>query len=154
MQTVFSKRLLAGLRAHNSEKEDRDDTFQDSADCVDPDDSGPRLSVTLKQSPNGETDAWPAAQAEQRSRRHPELAINLKRHNRPYQRQQRRQALLHRPICSIPRCFVRCRQRSPPLCCMNHPIGHRGERRRQGSEKSASFLKSSVVGVADPLSGV
>ena len=122
MQTVFSKRLLAGLRAHNSEKEDRDDTFQDSADCVDPDDSGPRLSVTLKQSPNGETDAWPAAQAEQRSRRHPELAINLKRHNRPYQRQQRRQALLHRPICSIPRCSVRCLQRSPLSCCMSHLI--------------------------------
>src|SRR5262245_19235156 len=42
MQTVFSQRLLAGLRARNSEAEDRDDTF------LDPDDCCPRLSVTLK----------------------------------------------------------------------------------------------------------
>jgi len=55
MQTVFSQRLLAGLRARTSEEEDRDDTFQDPDDSIDPDDSGPRLSVTFKQSPDGET---------------------------------------------------------------------------------------------------
>ena len=59
MQTVFSEALLAGLRPHNSEEEDRDDTFQDPDDRVDPDDSGPRLSVTLKQSPADEI--YPAA---------------------------------------------------------------------------------------------
>jgi hypothetical protein len=67
MQTVFSQRVLAGLRARTSEEEDRgDDTFQD------PDDSGPRLSVTLKHSPDGETCALPAAQAEQTSGRQPD----------------------------------------------------------------------------------
>jgi hypothetical protein len=66
MQMVFSKRLLAELRARNSaEEEGRDDTFQDPDDRVDPDDSGPRLSVTLKESPNSEIYALPAAQAEQ-----------------------------------------------------------------------------------------
>ena len=44
-----SQRLLAGLRARTREEEDRYDTFHD------PDDSGPRLSVTFKQSPDGET---------------------------------------------------------------------------------------------------
>ena len=67
MQTVFSEALLAGLRAQNSAAEQfRDDTFQD------PDDSGPRLSVTLKQSPNGETYALPEPlEAEQTSGRCP-----------------------------------------------------------------------------------
>jgi hypothetical protein len=43
----------------------------DPDDVIDPDDSGPRLSVTLKQSPDGETCALPAAQAEQTSGRCP-----------------------------------------------------------------------------------
>jgi hypothetical protein len=64
MQRVFSERLLAGLRARNREEKDRDDTFQDPDDRVDPDDSGPRLSVTLKQSLNDETYALPATQTE------------------------------------------------------------------------------------------
>ena len=68
MQTVFSKRLLAGLRAHNSEKKHWDDTFQDSDDRVDPDDSGLPLVVTLKE-PVSEIYALPAAQAEQTSGR-------------------------------------------------------------------------------------
>jgi hypothetical protein len=38
-------------------------------DSIDPDDSGPMLSVTLKQSPYGETYALPAAQPEQTSGR-------------------------------------------------------------------------------------
>jgi len=62
MQTVFSQRLLAGLRAHNSEKEDRDDTFQD--------DSAPRLSVTLKE-PVADIYALPATQAVQTIGRYP-----------------------------------------------------------------------------------
>jgi len=66
MQTVFSERLLAELRTRNAaEEEDRDDTFQDPDDVIDPDDSGPRLSVTLKEFPNGEIYALPAAQTEQ-----------------------------------------------------------------------------------------
>jgi hypothetical protein len=68
MQTVFSKRLLAGLRAHNSEDGDGDDTFQD------PDDSGPRLSVTLKESSVDEiypAAAGQAAQTEQTNGSHP-----------------------------------------------------------------------------------
>ena len=59
MQTVFSEALLAGLRPHNSGEEDRDDTFQDPDDRVDPDDSGPRLSVTFKESSVDEI--YPAA---------------------------------------------------------------------------------------------
>ena len=43
----------------------------DADDVIDPDDSGPRLVVTLKQSPNGETYALPAAQPEQTSGRDP-----------------------------------------------------------------------------------
>ena len=56
MQTVFSQRLLAGLQARTSEEEDRDD----AEDRIDPDDSGPRLSVTLKE-PFAEIYALPAA---------------------------------------------------------------------------------------------
>jgi len=60
MQTVFSQRLLAGLRILRDEEEIRgNDTFQNPDDRVDPDDSGPRLSVTLKQSPADEI--YPAA---------------------------------------------------------------------------------------------
>jgi len=64
MQTVFSQRLLAGLQARTSEEEDRDD----AEDRIDPDDSGPRPSVTLKE-PFAEIYALPAAQAEQTSGR-------------------------------------------------------------------------------------
>jgi len=59
MQTVFSQRLLAGLRTLRDEEEIRgDDTFQDPDDRVDPDERGPRLSVTLKE-PVGEIYALP-----------------------------------------------------------------------------------------------
>jgi hypothetical protein len=72
-----SEWLLAGLRAHNSEKKHWDDTFQDSDDRVDPDDCGPRLSVTLKE-PVGETYALPAAQAEQTNGRCPDTGDQSK----------------------------------------------------------------------------
>ena len=63
MQTVFSPRLLARLRSLNAaEEEDRDETFQDSDDRVDPDDSGPRLSVTFNEQPAAEIYALPVAQ--------------------------------------------------------------------------------------------
>ena len=76
MQTVFSQRLLAGLRTIHGEEEIRDDdTFQD------PDDSGLRLVVTLKE-PVSEIYALPAAQAQQTSGCGQILAINQKRHNR------------------------------------------------------------------------
>jgi hypothetical protein len=59
---------------------------------VDPDDSGPRLSVTLKESPVDEiypVAAGPAAQTEQTSRRCPPiLATNQTRRNRLLERQQ------------------------------------------------------------------
>jgi len=56
---VFSQRLLAGLRTLRDEEEIRgDDTFQDPDDRVDPDERGPRLSVTLKE-PVGEIYALP-----------------------------------------------------------------------------------------------
>jgi hypothetical protein len=45
---------------------------EDPDDSIDPDDSGPRLSVTLKRSPADEINALPAAQAEQTSGRHPD----------------------------------------------------------------------------------
>jgi len=60
MQTVFSERLLAGLRTL------RDDDEVQGGDpdvLIDSDDSGPRLSVRLKESV-GEIYALPAAQAE------------------------------------------------------------------------------------------
>ena len=56
---MFSQRLLAGLRTLRDEEEIRgDDTFQDPDDRVDPDERGPRLSVTLKE-PVGEIYALP-----------------------------------------------------------------------------------------------
>ena len=64
MQTVFSQRLLAGLQARTSEEEDR----EDAEDRIDPDDPGPRLSVTLKE-PFAEICALTAARAEQTSGR-------------------------------------------------------------------------------------
>ena len=53
---------------------ERNDTVpaDDPDDSIDPDDSGPRLSVTLKQSPNGQTYALPTAQPEQTSGRCPD----------------------------------------------------------------------------------
>jgi hypothetical protein len=76
MQTVVREQLLARLRTcHGKEKGRDDDTFQD------PDDSGPRLSVTLKE-PVAEVYALPVAQAEQTSGRYPILQINQKRPNR------------------------------------------------------------------------
>jgi len=65
--SAFSQRLLAGLRARTSEEEDRGDTFQDH-----PDDSDPRLSVTLKE-PVGEIYALPAPPPEQTSGRCPDI---------------------------------------------------------------------------------
>jgi hypothetical protein len=68
MQPVFREQLLARLRTlHGKEKVRDDDTFQD------PDDSGPRLSVTLKE-PVAEIYALAAAQAEQTSGRYPNTA--------------------------------------------------------------------------------
>ena len=56
---MFSQRLLAGLRTLRDEEEIRgDDTFQGPDDRVDPDERGPRLSVTLKE-PVGEIYALP-----------------------------------------------------------------------------------------------
>jgi len=112
MQTVFSQRLLAGLRTLRDNDEVRD---ADSDDVIDPDDSGPRLSVSLKV-PVGKTypATGPAAQAEQTSGRFPVLAINPKRHNR-------RQALLLGPICSIPWYSVRCRPELSVLSCTSRP---------------------------------
>ena len=117
MQTVFSQRLLAGLRTLRDNDEVRD---ADSDDVIDPDDSGPRLSVSLKE-PVGKTypATGPAAQAEQTSAeqtsgRFPVLAINPKRHNR-------RQALLLGPICSIPWYSVRCRPELSVLSCTSRP---------------------------------
>jgi hypothetical protein len=85
------------------------------ADDPDDDDSAPRLSLTLKESSLDGICALPAAQAEQITGRSPIPWINQKRSNRLLKQQQGRQRFLHRPICSIPRCSVRCRQRSPPL---------------------------------------
>src|SRR6516164_9979069 len=65
----------APLLEHNAPADDPDDS-------IDPDDLGPRLSVTLKHCPNGETYALPAAQLEQTSGRCPILATGQKRHNR------------------------------------------------------------------------
>ena len=80
---MFSQRLLAGLRTLRDEEEIRgDDTFQDPDDRVDPDERGPRLSVTLKE-PVGEIYALAEPlEAEQTSRRCPILAIYQKRPNR------------------------------------------------------------------------
>ena len=65
--------MLAGLRILRDEEEIRgNDTFQNPDDRVDPDERGPRLSVTLKESPNSEIYALPAAQTEQTSGRHPD----------------------------------------------------------------------------------
>jgi hypothetical protein len=73
MQTVFSQRLLAGLRAVHGDEEVRDDdTFQD------PHDSGPQLSVTLKRSPVDEIYALPVAQPEQTSGRCPDIGDQSK----------------------------------------------------------------------------
>jgi hypothetical protein len=57
----------APLLEHNAPADDPDDS-------IDPDDSGPRLSVTLKQSAADEINALPAAQPEQTSGRHPDTA--------------------------------------------------------------------------------
>jgi hypothetical protein len=77
MRTVFSQRLLAGLRACDNEEEDRDDIFLDPDDVIDPDDSGSQLSVTLKK-PVAEIYAFPAAQAEQTSGRCPDTGDQSK----------------------------------------------------------------------------
>jgi hypothetical protein len=72
MQTVFSEALLAGLRTLRDEEDIRgDDPFQDPDDSIDPDDCGPRLSVTLKE-PVGEIYALPEPlKAEQTNGRDP-----------------------------------------------------------------------------------
>jgi hypothetical protein len=73
MQTVFSQRLLAGLRAVYGDEEVRDDdTFQD------PHNSGPQLSVTLKRSPVDEIYALSVAQPEQTSGRCPDIGDQSK----------------------------------------------------------------------------
>src|SRR5262245_16899090 len=78
MQTVFSQRLLARLRTHNGEEEDREeDTFRDPDDRVDPEDSRPRLSVSLKETV-GEIYALPAAHAEQTGGRCPDTGDQSK----------------------------------------------------------------------------
>ena len=64
---AFNVEALARLCAYHRDDGVCDD---DPDDRVDPDDSGPRLSVTLKQ-PVGETYALPAAQTEQTSGRDP-----------------------------------------------------------------------------------
>jgi hypothetical protein len=75
MQTVFSEALLAQFRKknnhngarHEEPESDGASAGNDSDDVIDPDDSGPRLSVTLKESSVDEIYALKAAQAEQTS---------------------------------------------------------------------------------------
>ena len=69
---MFSQRLLAGLRTLRDEEEIRgDDTFQDPDDRVDPDERGPRLSVTFNEQLVAEIYALPVAQTEQTPGRDP-----------------------------------------------------------------------------------
>jgi hypothetical protein len=73
MQTVFSEALLAQFRKknnhngarHEEPESDGASAGNDSDDVIDPDDSGPRLLVTLKESSLMEDSLLPAAQAEQ-----------------------------------------------------------------------------------------
>src|SRR5262249_2617613 len=51
---------------------------EDPDDSIDPDDSGPRLSVTLKEARVGETCVLPAAQAEETSGRCPDTGEGSK----------------------------------------------------------------------------
>ena len=55
---------------------------EDPDDSIDPDDSGPRLSVTVKESCVDEIYALPAARAEQTNGRCPPTRSNQSRHNR------------------------------------------------------------------------
>ena len=93
----------------------------DPDDVIDPDDSDPRLSVTLKDDAVGVV----ANIQNGNNCSYPELPPPL------LVRQQRRQALLHRPIYSIPWYSVRCRHRSLLLCCTSRPIHLRGDDRRR-----------------------
>jgi len=65
---AFNAEALARLRAPHRNEEVCDD---DPDDSIDPDDSGPRLSVSLKE-PVAEIYALQAAQTEQTSGRHPD----------------------------------------------------------------------------------
>ena len=78
MQTVFSQALLAKLRTLRSEEEVHEpDPFQDPNESIDPDDSGPRLSVSWEE-PVGEIYALPATQPEQTSGRCSDTGDGLK----------------------------------------------------------------------------
>ena len=68
MQTVFSERLLAGLRTLRDDEEVRGG---DPDDVIGPDDSGPRLSVTFNEQPVAEIYALFVAQTEQTPGRDP-----------------------------------------------------------------------------------
>jgi hypothetical protein len=62
-----SERLCSGSKMTLCRADDPDDS-------IDSDDAGPRLSVTLKESPNSEIYASPAVQAEQTGGRHPTMS--------------------------------------------------------------------------------
>ena len=82
MQTVFSEALLTRFRKknnhdgarHEEPEADGASAGNDPDDVIDPDDSGPRLSVTLKQ-PVGEIYALPAAQPEQKGSKAPQSPL-------------------------------------------------------------------------------
>jgi hypothetical protein len=79
MQTVFSQRLLAELRTFHGEEGGAATIHSRTPDdVIDPDDSGPRLSITLKESSVDEIYALQAAQAEQTSGCYPDTTDQLK----------------------------------------------------------------------------
>jgi hypothetical protein len=72
---IISVDILRGLRG--DKEVPGDDTFQDPDDVIDPDDSGPRLSVTLTETVD-EIYALPAAQTEQTRGCHPDTGDQSK----------------------------------------------------------------------------
>ena len=83
------------------------------------------------------------------------LANNLERHNRLLERQHRRQALLLRPICSIPWYSVRCRPKSQLYGCTSDGNRHRGDGRRakakaEGTPAPPDLLDPAVLRTMPP----
>jgi hypothetical protein len=85
------------------------------------------------------------------------LRINQNRPNCVPKRKQGRQPFLHCPICSIPRldsAVLRTMTAKVAAFMMYEPPDRPPWRAETASVKSANFLKSSGVGVADILSSV
>jgi hypothetical protein len=152
MQTVFSEALIAQFRKNNNHdapscgpRSGGASAGDDPDDVIESDDSGPRLSVTLKESSVAEIYTLKAAQAEQTSGRYPDTTDQSKAPGSPPIATAKKASTLAPPDLLDPAVLGTM----PAKVMYEPPQVPRWRAETAGQREEREFFESSGVGVAD-----